>query len=43
MTVTGLIEISPSEKKVICTWYVGDDRIQEQFDPATLKPAKPSD
>jgi uncharacterized protein YodC (DUF2158 family) len=43
MTVTSLIEDSPTEAKVICTWYVEDERIQEPFDPATLKAAKPSD
>ena len=31
------------EEKVICTWYVGDERNKESFDPGTLKAAGPGD
>jgi uncharacterized protein YodC (DUF2158 family) len=43
MTVTNLLERGPGVEKVICTWYVGDEKNQEPFDPATLKAATPSD
>jgi uncharacterized protein YodC (DUF2158 family) len=43
MTITKESGYGPLENKVTCTWYVGDKFNEKQFDPATLKAAKPSD
>jgi uncharacterized protein YodC (DUF2158 family) len=44
MTITAKSEYDArGGDNVVCTWYIGDERNKEPFDPATLKAAGPGD